>query len=251
MKSDCGSQVLNNFNAAAKTYNQEAHLQRAMAWRLAKCCSKAKIPSGVWIDLGSGTGLLADALETLNPNEHVLRIDGSPEMLDHRRLSSQAQIWDLNFGLPSLREKPTLIASSFALHWLSEPERKLKEWFAALAPKGWMAIAVPIKGSFYQWHHAAELSGVACSALPLPSERELLKGIPPQCIQHQKVHCFTQKRQKVVSLLKPMKQIGAQGEATSPMGVASWRQMQQTWPRDKKNGLAELTWLIKLLLIQR
>ena len=76
-------QVLSNFEQAATTYNSQAQLQRAVAWRLARQCARQPIPAGIWVDLGSGTGLMADALEACNPGQAVLRVDGCPEMLKH------------------------------------------------------------------------------------------------------------------------------------------------------------------------
>ena len=73
-------QVLERFSRAAPTYAGEALLQRAMAWRLAQLCRRCSIPSGIWADLGSGTGYLATALEAAHPGQQVIRLDGSAAM---------------------------------------------------------------------------------------------------------------------------------------------------------------------------
>ncbi len=243
--------VLLNFEEAASTYKQHASLQRTMAWKLAKQCRDTNIPNGMWVDLGAGTGLLADAIEAFYPNQQVLRLDGSNAMLNQRRHSSQSQVWDLNVGLPQWPNKPSLLASSFALHWLNNPKQRLEEWFMALAPGGWLAIAVPIKGSFPQWHNAARIAGVTCNAFPLPSKSELLDAIPTQCIEYQQLEQITQASNEVISLLKPMRDIGAHTSPKPAMGITYWRNLQKAWPRSRKNGLAELTWSIQLLMIQR
>ena len=60
-----GDRVLSRFGAAAGNYDAAAMLQRAVAWRLAGHCKRIGVPRGLWVDLGSGTGNLADALEPI------------------------------------------------------------------------------------------------------------------------------------------------------------------------------------------
>ncbi len=243
--------ILKNFGKAAPNYNKEAQLQRAFAWRLAKICSKESIPEGVWIDLGSGTGLLAEALETLHPNKSVFRVDGSKEMLAQHPVEKQTQLWDLNCGLPSWPKQPSLIASSFTLHWLNDPTNRIEEWFSALSPGGLLAIALPVQGSFQEWRLAAQSSHVPFSAIPLPSQESLLKGLNKKYIRYQKLHSFTQEASGINSLLKPMVKVGAQASPQVGMSVSDWRRLKQAWPDSIKDGTVKLTWLIQILLAKR
>ena len=55
--------VISNFGAASYTYDQNAYLQKLYANKLTEYCSKQIINAGIWLDLGSGTGFLADALQ--------------------------------------------------------------------------------------------------------------------------------------------------------------------------------------------
>ena len=91
MSNDWTEVVLQNFEKASPKYNDNADLQRIFASRLAKECSKHFIPGGIWVDLGAGTGLLAEALETLNPNQAVLRVDKSQKMLKGLREGKSKQ----------------------------------------------------------------------------------------------------------------------------------------------------------------
>ena len=61
------SQVNKNFNEAALSYNESASIQKSTALKLAKICSNHSIKHGLWVDLGTGTGLLAKSLEDLYP----------------------------------------------------------------------------------------------------------------------------------------------------------------------------------------
>ena len=144
-------QVLERFNRAAPTYESDALLQRAMAWRLAQLSRRCSIPRGLWADLGSGTGHLAAALEAAHPGQQVMRIDGSAAMLNNHPYGVHTLRHDLSRGLPDWREPPQLLASSFVLHWLPDPAQQLQRWVDALPQGGWLALAVPLDGSFPQW----------------------------------------------------------------------------------------------------
>ncbi len=242
--------IKENFDSAAPGYDEHAKLQNAVAWRLAKLCSIQEIPSGLWIDLGAGTGFLADSLERFNPNQKVLRIDKSPGMLARQKEKASSKLWDLNSGLPAFKHCPTLMASSFALHWLENPQTKVEEWFSAIAPGGWLALALPIKGCFPQWYQAAAFTGMPCTALDFPSSNSLLKSIPKNAIHYKKLHNFTQSASEVPSLLKAIKKIGGQASKEPPMGITYWRRLNDAWQRSIKKQVL-LTWKIQLILIKR
>ncbi len=244
-------QILNNFEAASTTYNTAAELQKDMAWRLAQICLNHKPLEGHWVDLGSGTGLLADALETLFPHKDVLRVDISPGMLKTHKPSSLTQLWDLNKGLPSWSSRPTLLASSFALQWLNNPSKRLEEWFSALPSNGYLAVAIPIAGSFPEWRLASKKANVKCTAMPLPSREAILKSIPPSCIKFQRILPFTQIEDNVPSLFKSMRRIGAQSTPNPSLGIREWRKVNLAWPRSNIDKATKLTWLIQILLIKR
>ena len=89
--------VLKQFSGAADRYNSAARLQEGMAWRLAGHCRHLFIPRGLWVDLGSGTGRLADALEANHPGQSVLRVDGSAAMLQQQPPSAITLQWAVSY----------------------------------------------------------------------------------------------------------------------------------------------------------
>ena len=133
MQTKWSNLVNKNFNQAAINYNESAAIQKSTAIKLAQICSHHSIKNGLWVDLGSGTGLLAKALEELHPNQYVLRLDNSKQMIELHPEKSTKQLWDLNNGLPKWAAKPNLLASSFALHWLDNPQEQLCKWFHSLS----------------------------------------------------------------------------------------------------------------------
>ena len=245
------SQVKENFNEAALNYNESASIQKSTALELARICSHHSIKHGLWIDLGSGTGLLAKSLEDLHPNQYVMRLDNSKKMIDQHPEKSIKQLWDLNDGLPKWSEKPNLLASSFVLHWLDNPQKQLKEWFNSLSLDGWIALAIPVKGSFPEWYEAADKANLTCTALDLPTYDSLIRVVPKQSILYNKIEIIKQTAKKVTSLLKPMIKGGAQSSKKEQLSISDWRHLLSFWPISNKDEEVSLSWSIQFLLIKR
>ena len=243
--------VLQEFSGAADQYNRGARLQEGMAWRLAGHCRRLWIPRGLWVDLGSGTGRLADALEATHPGQSVLRVDGSAAMLQHQQSGASTLQWDLSRGLPPWPQQPRLLSSSFALHWLPNPVQSLRAWIQSLQPGSWLVLAVPVKGSFPQWHAAATAAGEHCTALPLPVGEHLTDTIPPGMVQRQQLLQFSQTAGSPASLLKSMIEIGAGSTTANRLPPGAWRRIFKAWPQANIPNRFALSWRIQLLILSR
>ncbi len=242
--------VLNNFNNASNEYNQNAKIQKFFALRLAKECSKRAIPHGAWADLGAGTGLLADELEKLHPNQKIIRVDGSSGMLSQQQKGSKTLLWDLNKGCPPWSKAPTLLVSNFALHWLYKPHQRLQEWIRALEHSGWIALAVPVKKSFPEWQLAAKNANVAFTGLFLPSEQSIIDSIGSMKIHYQEIFEYTQTAKEVFSLLKPIIKVGAQASHEKKLKTGELRSLIQAWPNSQNGKEVSLTWMVQILIAQ-
>ena len=251
MQKTWSSQVNHNFSEAAVNYNKSASIQKRTALKLAKICSHHSIKHGLWVDLGSGTGLLAKSLEDLHPNQYVVRLDNSKKMLEQHSAKSVKQLWDLNNGLPIWHTKPNLLASSFVLHWLNDPQKQLNEWFNSLSIDGWIALAIPIKGSFPEWYKAAEKADLICTALDLPANDSLTRVVPQQSILYNKIEVIKQTAKKATSLLKPMINVGAQSSKKEQLSISDWRHLLSFWPISNNDRQVSLSWSIQFLLIKR
>ncbi len=251
MQANWSKLVSKNFNEAAQNYNESASIQKEIALKLAKICSKHPIEPGVWVDLGSGTGLLANSLEALHPNQEVIRVDNCQQMINEQPDKCIKQLWDLNVGLPKWYRQPNLLASSFVLHWLDDPQQKLKEWINSLDPSGWIALAIPVKGSFPEWHEAASKAKVSCTAIDLPSYDSLREVITNKNVYFNEIEVIKQKADKVTSLLKPMIKVGAHSSNKKALSIKDWQHLVSNWPKSKEDEHITLTWLIQLLLIQK
>ncbi len=272
--------VRRSFGRGAPQYEQEALLQQAMAWRLARLCADLPLPEGPCADLGAGTGLLSRALQRhhrqLNQRP-PLQLDLCPELLQrnplvsgpgHQRASEDqlppgqlpadapvranseplSLLWDLNEGLPDGLQNAALLASSFALQWLTQPTCTLRDWCRSLTPGGWLVLAVPTAGSFPQWHRAAERAGVTCTALSLPSAEGLLQAAETSglSLRHGQRLRFTRQHQGGLQALRHLQRLGAGASRNRPLTPSQLRRLLTHWP-----ATSPLTWEVLLLIGQR
>jgi malonyl-CoA O-methyltransferase len=248
MTNTWSQRVVERFGRSADRYDGAANLQRSMARQLAERCRRQSIPRGLWVDLGSGTGLLADDLERLHPGQTVLRVDGSDAMLRRHHPTARTCCLDLNQPLPNWSSAPVLLSSSFVLHWLTSPATFLQHWYERLAEGGWLVVAVPVAGSFQQWHQAAERAQLPCTALRFPEVDDLLNVVPRSAVRHQRLHCFSRRAQRPLELLRPMRTIGASTSAHAGLGPSQWRRIARAWPNAET---PTLTWHVLSLMLQR
>ena len=251
MTGSWSERVMHCFSAKAGGYSRSVTLQRSLAARLAEHIHRVPVLDGPWIDLGSGSGLLADAIAHRHPGRSVLRVDGSVAMLQQHRERVETLHHDLARGLPELPSPPSLLASSFCLHWLTSPAQHLQTWCQALAPDGVLALAVPISGSFPQWHEAAEAATVPCTALAFPNGDALRQAVSSHRVLIDQRLRFTQCSAVPSDLLRSFATIGADATQHNPLGGGSMRRLLRSWPRNRSTGQANLTWVVQLLLVRR
>ena len=157
-------------------------------------------------------------------------------------------LWDLNDGLPRQLRGAALLASSFTLQWLAEPEQRLAEWCEQLAPGGWLVLAVPTSGSFRIWHQAAQAAGVPFSGLVLPEAAALaaVAGERLRLRRLERLH-FSRPNHGGLALLRQIKAIGAQASPQRRLSAGELRRLLQHWPDPQQ----ALNWEVLLLIGQR
>lgn len=251
--SNFAERVRGGFERQAGRYEREAELQRAVAWRLAHHCRGLPLPSGPCGDLGSGTGLLARAIEQQRPGLTLLRVDNCAALLGQDEAADRLA-WDLNLGLPCQLQGASLLVSSFALHWLEQPERQLEQWCQSLGPAGWLALAVPTAGSFPQWRQAAQAAGLPCTALPLPVACRLVemasRHLRIERVDH--LH-FSRKAPSALTFLRRIRTLGAGASPVAPLRPGEWRRIEAHWPAvpAARGGGKRLSWEMLLLMGQK
>lgn len=96
------------------------------------------------VDLGCGPGNVTPLLKQRFPEADVLGIDGSPDMLTKARAAApecRFEQGDFNSWVPA--EKPDLIYSNAALHWVTDHDVLFPRLISLLASGGVIAIQMP------------------------------------------------------------------------------------------------------------
>ncbi|MEO1001884.1 MAG: SAM-dependent methyltransferase [Cyanobacteria bacterium J06638_7] len=250
--------VRQSFAGRAASYELHAHLQRGIAWRLARHCRALVLPAGPAADLGAGSGLLGQALlqqssrSVLKPSLGAfppLQLDHCPELLARNPLATTtaARPWDLEQGLPAELSGAALLTSSFALQWLSQPAAQLEHWCRRLAPGGWLALAVPTAASFPQWHSAAATAGVPFTGLELPEAADLEAVARRELLirRLQRLR-FTRGEGDGHRFMRQLRAIGAGTSPHPPLSAPKLRRLLQHWPAGEG-----VTWEVLLMIGQR
>lgn len=181
----------------------------------------------------------------------LLQLDLCPELLARNPLATAGPaplVWDLNGGLPAALEPAGLLVSSFALQWLEAPARELERWGRALAPGGWLALAVPVRGSFPQWRQAAAAAGVPCTALELPDADDLIGALARAGLAttlQQRLR-FSRPAGSGLATLRRLRDLGAGSSRTAPLSPAQLRRLLRHWPSG-----AAMSWDVLLLVGRR
>ncbi len=242
--------IKKNFNNAAINYSHYSLIQKYFSKRIVHQMKKLKIPKGDWYDLGSGTGFLADQIEEEFSNKNVARIDFSREMLLKNKPSSKKLLWDLNKDLPLSNERISLFVSNFCLHWLEEPQLKLKHWFNKLIPGGYLIVGVPTNKSFPEWKFTCEKKNIEYSGINFLKTKELTNiFLNNEIITVDNVN-YKEEFDNVFSLFRNIVKMGAQYTPRKRKTVKELRLMQNYWPRNKDKK-ATLTWEVSILIFKK
>jgi malonyl-CoA O-methyltransferase len=142
--------VRRSFDAAARTYDEHAFLQREIADRLFERLDYIKIEPQRMIDLGSGTGYSSRKLRARFPKAAMVSLDLAPAMLATvkqqasgvplltrmlgRSPSQQYLCGDIE-SLPLADESVELALSNLAMQWC-DPQRVAQEVSRVLMPNG-------------------------------------------------------------------------------------------------------------------
>jgi malonyl-CoA O-methyltransferase len=242
--------VRQGFGRGAASYEAQARLQQGVAWRLGRLCRDLPLPDGPCADLGAGSGLLSRALLAQRPSldQPPLQLDLCAELLARNPLAAPATTtWDLNRGLPPQLQDAGLLLSSFALQWLDDPTAQLAHWAGRLAPGGWLALAVPVAGSFDTWHLAARAAAVPCTGLPLPDPDRLIQAVIRaglERLQTQRLR-FSCTPRDGLATLRLLRSLGATASRQPPLDAGQLRRLLAHWPS------APLRWEVLVLVGQR
>ena len=247
---DWNKKIKNNFDNAALNYLDYSNIQRFFALKIVSYIKELNTEKGEWIDLGCGTGLLADEIEKEFSSKNVSRIDFSRKMLYQNKPTSKKILWDLNNPLPSSVKKCGLITSNFCIHWLNDPVKIIKNWFSKLTSGGYLIISYPTKECFPEWKETCKKIDVEYSGLSFLGEEEFSKYFQSDEIVLSKKFLYEESFPDIYKLFRSIVNVGAQSTKSKPKRVSELRKMQKFWPKNY-NDTVTLSWEIKIQIIKK
>ncbi|MFT6077760.1 MAG: malonyl-CoA O-methyltransferase, partial [Rickettsiales bacterium] len=120
------SQIKNNFARAISSYDQNAILQKMVSSRLVDIAKNDILDARKIIDLGSGTGFIANKILDKFPNKEIFQLDISEKMLANNAFKNAKIVADIEF-LPFKKSSFDLAISSLSFQWLNDLERTIPQ----------------------------------------------------------------------------------------------------------------------------
>lgn len=230
--------------SGARAYDANAAAQAAIAARLTGLVLESAVPtSALALDMGCGTGALAERLLAGGTFGGYLCADISPEMLARARtrLGSrglQASFAAMDAARPALAPRFHLAVSSMALHWAADLSTALRGLWEALLPGGRLAVAIPGEGTFQAWRDAHQRLGLPCGLQEFPSANQLAALLPEDASVIQET--FPLRAARAVDLPRHLKAVGAfvPKPGHSPLPPGDFRAVLRELDRTMRQGAA-------------
>ncbi|WKD50097.1 malonyl-ACP O-methyltransferase BioC [Microbulbifer spongiae] len=206
------SAVARSFGRAAGSYDDCAHLQRAVCRQLANMAEYHWVPRTI-VDLGSGTGFGTTLLRQHFPQAHIVALDLAEAMLRFARserphaggyIAADAE------QLPLADGSVDLVFSSLALQWCYRLPQLFAEFGRVLAPQGHCLVATLGPGTLAELRNswARVDTGVHVNRfLPLADWRDAVRhgGLQGEVRREQRLLYFDSLRR----LMQELKGVGA------------------------------------------
>jgi malonyl-CoA O-methyltransferase len=228
------ARVARAFSRGAAAYDEHARVQaRAIERLLALALPAAPAPRRV-LDVGAGTGALLARLSGLLPGAALAAVDLAPGMaraLAGRVPRAGAVVGDAE-ALPVRDGALDLVVSTSALQWLPALEPAFAEARRALAPGGLLAVALFGGATLGElraaWREAAP--GEAARTHRFHAHEDVARALDGAGLArlHVEREVVVERHADVPSLLRALRLIGANGNATPPAaGLAGRRALER------------------------
>jgi SAM-dependent methyltransferase len=193
-------------------YSEKATIQRLVAKRLVEF-AKDKIASAEYIlDIGCGTGFIAEEILDRFGQKKIDGLEPSPQMAQFAKPKYNKIINCKAEDFPFPGQKYDLFLSSMAMQWALNPEEQINKISAAAD----FCFAVPLFPSLNELRLAFNLANAPCPLLNFPD-----LSIEPVYVWEAE-----QKFSSILSALKHFNSIGAVNDAFKP-NVLSHNQIKQ------------------------
>jgi len=232
-----GSKMRSNFSAHAGEYDRYARVQKRVIADLFRRMSVLGPVSGPALDIGTGTGGLAENLCKQMPQSVVAVMDIAHGMtLRASRRLTGVRACDGDAGcLPFRQEAFQTVVSSSVYQWVACLPEAFSEVHRVLRPGGLFAAALFGEQTLYELRSSHQRAVNACRqqfsshVQSFPSRDEVFQSLSNVGLDCLEVSAYPEVdyHATVADLLRELKQIGASNASGSrPRGLASRKVMQ-------------------------
>jgi malonyl-CoA O-methyltransferase len=243
------NKVRRHFSGSASSYERHAAVQKKVIERLLGMLAESGSPEGPVLEVGTGTGLLAEGIMALWPGVRPLVSDLAHDMTCHacQRLEGLAAVDADCRALPFFPGRFNLVCSSSVYQWVTELKQAFAESARVLASGGRFVFALFGEGTLCElqesYRYAARRAGrevLHLHVFPRPEqvrcalEQAGFRGIEVYREDLVEYHG------EVDELLRGLKGIGAvNASPRRPRGLASRQIMQAMMDRYRQRFSGE------------
>jgi len=170
-----------HFSRAARSYNAWSEPQQRMAERLMASLDAIERPESI-LDIGCGTGILTECLDSAYPNSRITAIDIAGGMIDECRRkwgkSKRVAFVVADAESLDLDEKFDLIVSNSCFQWLSNLQGAMQRIADHLRPSGLLAFSATTRGTLQElWSSYAIATSGNAAGHRLPDLEDYVRAV--------------------------------------------------------------------------
>ena len=179
--------VRRSFNRTAQYYDENAHLQRAVANRLiaqaAACVASLSPPPARILDAGAGSGFSTAALADAFPDSRIVALDFAQEMLKAACKKPCGSAHGTTFICGDMETLPfadatfDLVCSSSVLQWSNNLQGTLDEFRRVLKKNSTFLIAIYTDGTLRELEDSWSAIDDHAHILNFPTPRQLCRAL--------------------------------------------------------------------------
>lgn len=250
--------VARAFSAAARSYDDEAVLQREVGHALL-----ARLPAGQnvehWLDLGCGTGYFCRQLTLRHPQAQGIGMDIAHGMLQQARAARPGPVYLCGdaAAIPLASASQDLLFSSLAVQWCADLSVVLRDMARVLKPGGVLAFSSLANGTL----HELELSWQAAGSSGRVNRFRSFDDYAQQCtasglqVLQLERRAHVQHYAEVRAITGHLRGIGAQhlqqGERPGLLGRGAYQRLLQCYEQMRQPAGLPVTWQVVYAVLRK